>query len=443
MSEQEGKKGQVDRRTFLKIMGTAGATAAFMSVAQPAALGEAAFDRPLSPGEQPLPVSQDAGAILKAAPKDVLAGIYQGMVTNRKWETTLKDLYVGGKDGLYGAAHLYIGEEAIANGVTGALNKDDFVVGTHRGHAMCIAKSVMAGKDITGPMMAEIFVRQGGTNKGFGGSMHIADMSVGILGADGIVGSSWYIGAGAAYSALLRGTKQVTVAYGGDGASNSEYFFNAVRNAYNYKLPVVFVVENNYWQIAIPMWSNVIGGHSSTYTKGLPVPSTTVDGNDVAEVYAATKHAVDLARAGGGPSVIEGMTYRWYDHCCFAGAKVGVDGAFGLPYRSDSTVKEWMQRDPIPRYKDFLIGHKLMTADELTKIETDADATVKAAVDFARNSPKVNPQDGLLNVYSKGTIQATQFLNAQVPTAYNIDQSRRLAYHYVRGVRDLEEGSNV
>ncbi|MCL5950132.1 MAG: thiamine pyrophosphate-dependent enzyme [Chloroflexi bacterium] len=415
MSEQD-RKHQMDRRTFMKVLGTAGATAAFMSVTQPAALGEAFFQPPAGSNGAPLGLSAQPGDVLAAQPKEKLASIYTGMVRSRKWETTMKDLFVGGKDGLYGAFHPYVGEEAIANGIMGVLNKDDYIASTHRGHGHLIAK----GGDLN-KMAAEIFFRQGGYNQGFGGSMHITDLSLGILGMNGIVGAAFYPAAGAAYAAKLRGTKQVAVGFGGDGASNSVYFFSAVRNAYNYRLPVIFVIENNYWQIAIPMITNVINGMASTYTKGLPVPSITVDGNDVAAVFAAASEAVDRARAGEGPTVIEGMTYRWYDHAGFAGAKVGVDGAFGLPYRSDDDVRMWMTRDPIPRYKTFLLGRKLFTADELTAIENEAQKAVDAAVEFARNSPKTNPSDGVKNVYAKGAVKPTQFLNAAAPVAYNVN----------------------
>lgn len=413
MSEQDGKN-KLDRRSFLKVMATAGASAAFISATQPAAIGEAFFKPPAGPNGSPLGVSGKPGDVLAAQPKEKLASIYSGMVRSRKWETTMKDLFVGGKDGLYGAFHPYIGEEAIANGIMGVLNKDDYIVSTHRGHGHLIAK----GGDLN-KMSAEIFFRSGGYNKGFGGSMHITDLSLGILGMNGIVGAAWYPAAGAAYAAKLRGTKQVAVGFGGDGASNSVYFFSAVRNAVNYNLPVVFVVENNFWQIAIPMISNVIGGQASTYAKGLPISSITVDGNDVAAVFSAAKDAVDKARAGGGPSVIEGMTYRWYDHAGFAGAKVGVDGAFGLPYRSDAEVKMWMERDPISRYKNFLLDRKLFTAEELTALENDAQKAVDASIEFARNSPAPKPQDGVQNVYAKGTVAPTQFLNGVAPVAYN------------------------
>lgn len=407
MSEQDTLKGKVDRRSFLKIMGTAGASAAFVSVGNPLSIGQKSAP-PLRPGASPLGTSVKPGDLLASLPKEKLAEVYTRMNRSRKWETTMKDLFVGGKDGLYGAFHPYIGEEGIANGVIANLNTDDYIVSTHRGHGHLIAK----GGDLN-KMAAEIFFREGGYNKGFGGSMHITDTSLGILGMNGIVGASWYIAAGAAYGALIRGTKQVAVAFGGDGASNSPYYFSALRNAYNYKLPMIAVVENNEWQITIPQWSNVPGGESAAYTRGLPIPSVTVDGTDLAAVYAATNEAVARARAGGGPSVVEAKAGRWYDHAGFAGAKVGVDGAFGLPYRPDSEVKAWMARDPLARFKQFLLERTLFTEAELATIESDVQKEVDASVEFARNSPAPKPEDGILNVYANGSVEPTQFLNAK------------------------------
>jgi pyruvate dehydrogenase E1 component alpha subunit len=405
---------RIDRRTFLKIMGSAGASAAVVSFANPLSIGENyTFKPPAGPNGSPR-LAVKAGDLLASQPKEKLAEIFTTLNRSRKWETKMKDLFVAGDDKLYGAFHVYIGEEGISSGVSSVLNKDDFIVSTHRGHGHLIAK----GGDLN-KMSAEIFFRETGYNKGFGGSMHITDASLGILGMNGIVGASWYIAAGAGYGAKLRGTKQVAVAYGGDGATNSPYYFSALRNAWNYKLPMIAVVENNQWQISIPMASNVPGGNASTYTKGLPIPSVTIDGNDVAEVFAASKEAADRARAGFGPSVIECMTYRWYDHSGFAGAKVGVDGAFGLPYRSDNDVKMWMSRDPIARYRAFLLDRKLFTEEELAKIESDVQKAVDDSVEFARNSPPTKPEDGVLNVYAKGSVEPTQFLNGK-PTAWMV-----------------------
>lgn len=399
--EVESMSTKIDRRTFLKMMGGAGAAAAYVSAAPPA-FGERLLSDPAAPSAQ---IARIPGAQLAALPKDKLTTIYTRMQRSRQWETKMKDLFVGGADGLYGAFHAYVGEEAIANGVVGALNPDDYIVSTHRGHGHLIAKDGDLNK-----MSAEIFFRQGGYNKAFGGSMHITDLSKGILGMNGIVGASWYIAAGAAYSAKVRQSGQVAVAFAGEGASNSPYFFSAVRNARNYNLPAVFVIENNGYAITIPADTNIPTGRPAAYAAGAGVPNIVVDGNDVAEVYSAAATAIDRARNGGGPTVIEGTTFRWYDHAGFAGAKEGVDAAWGLPYRSDEEVKQWMARDPIARYRAFLLDQKLFTEDELTKIESDVKDQVEASVEFARSSPAPVPEDGVLNVYSKGSVAPTQFL---------------------------------
>jgi acetoin:2,6-dichlorophenolindophenol oxidoreductase subunit alpha len=426
MSEQDVKKGAVDRRTFLKIMGTAGATAMVASIVQPS-LAQAFSQTPLRSDIVPLN-AESAGDLLAKLPKDLLLRAYQRMVTSRKWETTFKDLFVSGKDGLYGAFHPYVGEEAIANGVMTALNDDDYIVGTHRGHGHVIAK----GGDIV-KMSAEIFAKATGYNKGYGGSMHITDLSKNMLGMNGIVGASWYIGAGAAASALARKTKQVAVSFAGEGATGSVYFFSAIRSAALYKLPYIMVIENNQYNISTYYREVIAVEHPAAYAQGLGIPVTVVDGNDVGEVYAATKAAVDRARAGNGPSVIEGFTYRWYDHSGFAGAKAGVDGAFGLPYRSDAEVREWMAKDPIVRYKAYLVNRGVATQEQLAQIESDVQKAVDASIDLARKDPDPDPKAGLLNVYAKGAVAATQFYNPEDPpklTAWSGWSSPANQYHY-------------
>jgi TPP-dependent pyruvate/acetoin dehydrogenase alpha subunit len=287
-----------------------------------------------------------------------------------------------------------------------ALNDDDYIASTHRGHGHLIAK----GGDLN-KMAAEIFFKETGYNKGYGGSMHISDMSKGIMGMNGIVGASYYMAAGAAVRAMVRGTKQVSVAFYGDGASASPYYFSAVRSCVNQKLPVIFVAENNLQYMGVPMAFTVPTKYISEYTKGLDIPHFLVDGNDLSAVHAATKEAVEWARAGKGPSVIEGITYRWYDHSGFAGGRTGQDGALGLPYRTDDEVKQWMSRDPIVRYKAWLTAKGVATDAELTKVEQDTRAAVDASVEFARKSALPEPEAGVLNTYAKGAADATQFFN--------------------------------
>jgi TPP-dependent pyruvate/acetoin dehydrogenase alpha subunit len=424
---------RIDRRTLLKLMGSAGATATVISTGcsigqsvSASGLTGGKFDKsvPLAtdgpggnqawqPGDavkylppSDIPARGAAADAVAALPKDKLLRMYELMTSSRKWETAMKDLFLGAKDGLYGAFHTYVGEEAIAVGTISALNDDDYIASTHRGHGHLIAK----GGDLN-KMSAEIFFKATGYNKGYGGSMHITDMSKGIMGMNGIVGASYYMAAGAAIRARVRNTKQVGVAFFGDGASASPYYFSAVRSCANLKLPVIFVAENNFQYMGVPMALTVPTKYITEYTKGLDIPHHLVDGNDVTAVYAATQEAVEWARAGKGPTVIEGMTYRWYDHAGFAGGRVAQDAAMGLPYRSDEEVKQWMSRDPNVRFKSWLIAKGLASEAELSALDSKAQAAVEASIEFARKSADPNPEDGVLNTYANQAAEATQFYN--------------------------------
>ena len=426
--------GQVDRRTLLKIMGAAGASATVMSACgtpfdqsvSAAGLTGAKFDKEIrlatagpggnknwQPGDtlkflppEEIPTRGRASDTLAAVPKERLLRLVWQMQASRKWETKMKDLFLEGEDELYGFYHAYVGQEAIAVGVIGALNDDDFIASTHRGHGHLIAKEGDLNK-----MSAEIFFKESGYNKGYGGSMHITDMSKGIMGANGIVGASFYMAAGAALRAQALGTQQVSVAFFGDGAAASPYYFSAIRSCANQKIPVIFVNENNFFYVSNPVANTVPTKYVSEYTKGLDIPHHLVDGNDMTAVHAATKEAVEWARAGNGPSMIEGMTYRWYDHSGFASSKIGEDGAFGIPYRTDDEVRAWISRDPIARYKRWLVTKDLATEAELAAIDAETQAAVDASVDFARQGNAPNPQAGVLNTHAGGAAPATQFYN--------------------------------
>jgi TPP-dependent pyruvate/acetoin dehydrogenase alpha subunit len=425
---------RIDRRTLLKLMGSAGATATGISTGcssfgqsvSASGLTGGKFDKsvPLAtdgpggnmawkPGDavkylppSDIPARGAAADAVAALPKEKLLRMYELMTASRKWETAMKDLFLGAKDGLYGAFHTYVGEEAIAVGTISALNDDDYIASTHRGHGHLIAK----GGDLN-KMSAEIFFKATGYNKGYGGSMHITDMSKGIMGMNGIVGASYYMAAGAAIRARVRNTKQVGVAFFGDGASASPYYFSAVRSCANLKLPVIFVAENNFQYMGVPMAITVPTRYITEYTKGLDIPHHLVDGNDVTAVYAATQAAVEWARAGKGPTVIEGMTYRWYDHAGFAGGRVNQEAAMGLPYRSDEEVKQWISRDPNVRFKNWIVAKGLASEAELSALESKAQAAVEASIEFARKSADPNPEDGVLNTYANGAAEATQFFN--------------------------------
>lgn len=433
MAEQHGK---IDRRTLLKMMGAAGASATVVSACgtpfdesvSAQGLTGAAFDKsiPLAtagpggnknwkPGDavkflppEEIPTRGKASDTLASLPKSQLLKLYGQMVASRKWESTMKDLFLAGEDGLYGAFHTYVGEEAVAVGVIGALNEDDYIASTHRGHGHLIAK----GGDLN-RMSAEIFFKENGYNKGYGGSMHITDMAKGIMGMNGIVGASYYMAAGAALRGMVHGTKQVGVAFFGDGAAASPYYFSAIRSSANHKIPCIFVNENNFQYMSNPVALTVPTKYISEYTKGLDIPHFLVDGNDVSAVYAATRDAVDWARAGKGPSLIEAMTYRWYDHSGFAGGKVGQDGAFGIPYRTDEEVRQWMSRDPIKRYKTWLLAKGLASDAELATIDADRQEAVDASVTFARQGKDPAPEAGVLQTHAAGAAAATQFYNRQ------------------------------
>jgi TPP-dependent pyruvate/acetoin dehydrogenase alpha subunit len=424
----------MDRRALLKLMGTAGASATVVSACgtqldrsvSAEGLTGGRFEKSVSlatagpggnknwqPGDAvkflppaEMPTRGDASDTLAALPKDKLLTMYRQMQASRKWETAMKDLFLDGKDGLYGAFHTYVGEEAISVGTAAALNEDDYIASTHRGHGHLIAK----GGDLN-KMSAEIFFKASGYNKGYGGSMHITDMAKGIMGMNGIVGASYYMAAGAALHGKVKGTKQVSVAYFGDGASASPYYFSAIRSCANYQVPVIFVNENNLQYMNVPMAFTAPTKYISEYTKGLDIPHFLVDGNDVAAVYHAMKQAVAHGRTTGGPSMIEAITYRWYDHAGFAGGKVGQDAAMGLPYRTDDEVKQWMSRDPLPRYKQWLLAKQLVSESELATVESETQAAVQASVEFARQSADPDPEAGVLNTHAQGPVAATQFYN--------------------------------
>lgn len=426
----------IDRRTLLKMMGAAGASATVFSACDSVGgvgtaeategVTGAVFDREIhlatagpggNPGWQPgdtlkflppqdIPTRGRAADLVAGLPKEEALRLYELMQTNRKWESTMKDLFLAGEDRLYGLFHAAVGQEATPVGVISALNEDDYIACTHRGHAHLIAK----GGDLN-QMSAEIFFRATGYNKGYGGSMHITDMSKGILGMNGIVGASYYMAAGAAIRAVARGTQQVAAAFFGDGASASPYYFSAVRSATNLKLPVLFIAENNFQYMGIPMARTVPTKYVAEYTKGLGIPHHIVDGNDVTAVYAATMEAVEWARRGNGPSVIEGITYRWYDHSGFSGSREGEDGAFRIPYRTDDEVRSWISRDPVVRYRNWLVARGIAADDEFPAIDARIQAAVDASVEFARSSPHPDPEAGILNTYASSPATATQFYN--------------------------------
>jgi 2-oxoisovalerate dehydrogenase E1 component len=303
-------------------------------------------------------------------------GLYREMVRIRAFEDRAIALF---KEGLVkGSAHSYVGEEAIAAGVAKSLRPEDFVTSYHRGHGHCLVK----GADMR-RMMAELLGRQDGYCRGLGGSMHIADLSLNIVGSNGIVGAGIGLGIGAALAAQRRGSDQVGVAFFGDGASNEGLFHEALNLAAIWRLPIVFVCENNQYGLSaasrLVTAGDTIAGRAAAYG----IPGEKIDGNDVEEVYEAASVATARARAGEGPSLIEALTYRWGEHSMRA----------NLPrYRPVEEEEAWRARDPIKRLRERLLGEDGADEAALEQIAAKTAAEVEAAVSFAKASPEPSPE---------------------------------------------------
>jgi pyruvate dehydrogenase E1 component alpha subunit len=309
--------------------------------------------------------------------------MYQKMVEIRKFEDTVHDLFAQGK--LPGFVHLYAGEEAVAVGLCAHLDDKDSITSTHRGHGHCIAK----GCDLDG-MMAELFGKISGLCKGKGGSMHIADLDKGMLGANGIVGGGYPLACGSALTAKYKKTKAVSVCFFGDGANNQGTFHEGINLASIWKLPVVFVAENNGYAEATPFTyassCKSIADRAIAYN----IPGVRVDGKDVLAVYQAAEEAVQRARRGEGPTLIECVTYRNYGH--FEGD--------AQKYKKDQEKKEHLQeKDAISSFRTYLLSRQLFTEKELNEIDQSVEQAVQKAIEFSENSPFPDASELLTDVY--------------------------------------------
>jgi len=318
--------------------------------------------------------------------EEKLLDMYKKMVRIRKFEEKVEELHIKGI--LPGLKHLYIGEEAVAVGVISCLRKDDYIGSTHRGHGHLIAK----GGDVK-LMMAELYGKKTGYCKGKGGSMHIADINIGILGANGIVAANIPIVGGAALSSKMRKKDQVAVSFFGDGGANEGIFHEGLNLASVWKLPAIFVCENNFYAISTPQEKvtsvESIAKRASSYN----IPGYSVDGTDVLEVYRVAKEAVARARKGEGPSLIECKTYR------FKGHYVG-EGQRELSYRSRDEVKRyWEKKCPIKKFKNYLIKENIFTQSFLEDIEKEVDKEIDEAVKFAEESPYPLPEEALEDLF--------------------------------------------
>ncbi|WP_434133381.1 thiamine pyrophosphate-dependent dehydrogenase E1 component subunit alpha [Sporomusa sphaeroides] len=315
--------------------------------------------------------------------KEKLIGMYETMLTIRAFESKAVDLFADNK--LPGFVHLYLGEEAVATGVCANLADKDFITSTHRGHGHLLAKG---GKvDL---MMAELFGKATGYCKGKGGSMHIADVDLGILGANGIVGAGQPIAAGAAFACKYKKSDAVVVCFFGDGASNRGTLHESINMASIWQLPVVYVCENNLYGISNCQRNHMVVNDVADRAGAYGIPGVVVDGNDVMAVTEAAAEAIARARRGEGPSLIECKTWRWRGH---------FEGDPGT-YKDSAEQAEWLQKDPIPRFARKLTEIKYATQEELEQIKAKVDKQIEAAVEFANTSPDPSPEDALTDVYA-------------------------------------------
>ena len=318
-----------------------------------------------------------------AISKEQMKDMYVKMRRIRDFESTAAKLFAEGK--IPGFVHLYLGEEAIAPAVCECLRDDDFITSTHRGHGHIIAK----GGDLN-LMMAELFGRETGYCKGKGGSMHIADRDKGILGANGIVGAGHCIACGAGLSAKIRGTDQVCVCFFGDGSTNQGTFHESLNMASIWKLPVIFVCENNHYGISMSQDRHQAIKDVADRGAAYNIPGVSVDGNDPLAVYEAAQEAVARARAGKGPTLVECKTYRQHGH--FEG-----DPAI---YKPKEEQAAWMEKDPMPRYAKFLVENGVMTQEEVDAVDAQVAKEIEDAIAFADAQPIPAVETAVVDVYS-------------------------------------------
>ncbi len=315
--------------------------------------------------------------------KGFLLNLYETMFRIRTFEEEVKKQFEDGN--IPGFIHLGSGQEAVSAGACAAIKKDDYIGSTHRGHANLMAKGARTDR-----MMAELFARETGYCKGRGGCLHITDMSVGSIGANGIVAAGIIVANGAALSAKLKNNKKVILTFFGDGAANQGKFHEALNLASVWALPNIFICENNLYGEATPQSKHMRIKDISTRAQAYDMPGVSVDGQDVLKVYDAVSEAVKRARDGKGPSLIEAKTYRFHGH------------HIGDPetYRTREEVEEWMEkRDPVKLFKSRLLKEFKADNKEIDAIEKKILKEIEDAVQFAAESPMPDPAVLTQNVY--------------------------------------------
>ncbi|MCI0824492.1 MAG: thiamine pyrophosphate-dependent dehydrogenase E1 component subunit alpha [Chloroflexi bacterium] len=315
--------------------------------------------------------------------REAMLKLYTTMATIRNFEE--RGIPEAGQRGMSGSIHSSAGQEAVPTGVCANLTDEDYIGSTHRGHGHCIAKGVDPKA-----MMAELFGRTTGSNKGKGGSMHIADMSKGMLGTNGVVAASVPLAVGAALTSKLKNLGRVAVAFFGDGAANQGVLHESMNLASVWKLPVIFCCENNGYAESTPVEYALSVANVSDRAVGYNMPGILVDGMDVFAVYDAAGQAVARARAGEGPSLLECKTYRFYGHTVFDNP---------LSYRTKEEEEYWRNRDPLKVFRETVIPLGEITAEELDQIDQEAAELMEEAIKFADESPVPDPVEIYDDVY--------------------------------------------
>ena len=319
-------------------------------------------------------------------PKEQLLDMYRTMVRIRRFEETIRDLFFQAQ--IPGFVHVSIGEEAVPTGVCAALTNRDYITTTHRGHGHMLAK----GGQLK-PMMAEIFGRSTGYCKGKGGSMHIVSYDLGILGANGIVGAGIPIATGAALASSFRNNEAVAVSFFGDGASNEGTFHESLNLASLWKLPVIYVCQNNGYGEFTKTADSTSVADIAKRAAGYDMPGVIVDGNDVLAVYEVMQQAVRRAKAGEGPTLIEAKTYRWEGH-------VVGEQAFVGEYRDPDEVEQAKQRCPIALFGACVTATGFIAAPELERVQTEVQQELDEAVAFAQSSPPPAIEEATRDVFA-------------------------------------------
>ncbi len=326
---------------------------------------------------------QDTMQRMQAPDAPLLLKMYEQMVTIRQFEERAGREFAAGK--VPGFVHLYAGEEAVAIGVCSHLTDDDFITSHHRGHGHCIAKGVDVRE-----MVAELLGREAGACRGKGGSMHIADVHKGMLGANGIVGGGFPLATGAGLTAKQNGRGQVAVCFFGDGAANQGTFHESLNLAGIWKLPVIFVAENNGYAESTPVTYHMSCRDIAERAVSYDMPGVTVDGLDVLAVYEAAGEAIARARRGEGPSLIECKTYRYYGH--FEGDTT--------TYRTKEELASYRERDPILKLRHMLEERGIATAASLDTIDQRVKERIDDAWCYAESAPYPVPEEALTDVYT-------------------------------------------